>query len=194
MCKIKTFIVKPLSSKKENISLIISFILILLVSGVILKIRYKPKYEQKISKTEISSFKTLNNVELGLYSDLRNSLFDLSMIYEETKKIPQIETLVSEEIPPYSKDSSWKQRGSINWIYLIHEDDIHYLGVSNDVKKIGTFLIDFNKENIRESDIYYTKENFPIEAAKKDLDDYMHLFKKLIPYTGNEERKKFKGE
>ncbi len=183
-----------MSSKKENISLLISFILIILISGIILKFRHRPKYEQTILENEISSYSDLNSVELGIYSDIKNSLFDISMIYDEDGKIPKIEMLQEEAIPPYVKDTTWKQRGNIDWTYFEHDNLIYYLGISNDVNKIGSFLLEFNLENIEASDVFFSKENFPIENFKKDMDEYANLFKKIVPYTGKEERKKFKGE
>lgn len=194
MCKIKTFIVKPLSSKKENISLLVSFILIILISGIILKIRYQPKYEQTILENEISSYSALNSIELGIYSDIKNSLFDITMMYDQDGEVPNIETLQEEAIPPYVEDTTWEQRGFIDWTYFKHDDHTYYLGISDNVNKIGTFLIELNMKDIEASKIFFTKENFPIESFKKDMDNYAGLFKKIVPYTGKEERKKFKGE
>ncbi len=194
MRKIKTFIVKPLSSKKENISLLVSFILIILLSFAILRFRYQPEYKQVIDEHEISSYSSLNSIELGIYSDLKNSLFDISLMFEEKKELPSIEALISEEIPPYVNDATWKQRGSIDWIYMEHDNFVFYLGVSNDVKKIGTFLVKLNKKKIENSDIYFTRKKFPVENLEEDFGKYIGLFKKIVPYTGQEERKKFKGE
>lgn len=75
-----------------------------------------------------------------------------------------------------------------------HDNFIYYIGISDNIKKVGTFLIKLNKEKIENSNIYFTKENINIENLKKNFDQYIRLFKKIIPYTGQEERKKFKGE
>lgn len=193
MIKIKTYIVKPFSSKKENIILLISFFFLLLFAGIILKIRYKPHYQQTINAGEISAYNELNSIELGLYSDIKNSLTDMTLLKEENGKLPNIFLLQEEEIPPYEKDNTWEQRGAMEWTFFSHEDTNYYLGISQK-EEIGNFLIAINEENISESEIFFTKANIPIEETLNDTDKYMELFKKIVPYTGNDERKKFKGE
>ncbi len=52
----------------------------------------------------------------------------------------------------------------------------------------------FNNENIDESDIFYMKETPSFEDIEKNFEKYEHILKKIVPYTGNDERKKFTGE
>ena len=73
--KINTYIVKPLSSKKENIFLILAFFILILVAAIALKIRQRVEYKIDIKEDEIVSYEVLNNIELGIYSDIKNSLF-----------------------------------------------------------------------------------------------------------------------
>ena len=73
--KINTYIVKPLSSKKENIFLILAFFILIFVAAIALKIRHRSDYEITLKDDEIVSYEILNNIELGVYSDIKNSLF-----------------------------------------------------------------------------------------------------------------------
>ena len=54
--------------------------------------------------------------------------------------------------------------------------------------------IKFNNENMDESDIFYMKETPSFEDIEKNFEKYEHILKKIVPYTGNDERKKFTGE
>ena len=48
--------------------------------------------------------------------------------------------------------------------------------------------------SIDTSDIFYMNETPTIKDIEKNFEKYEQIFKKIIPYTGNDERKKFVGE
>ena len=189
MIKINTYIVKPLSSKKENIFLILAFIVLILLAGIALKIRHRTDYEINLQENEIISYEVLDNIELGLYSDIKNSLVDIAQLKAENNALPEIEDLVTEEIPPYFKDVTWEQRGAMEWKKIKHENEDYYVGIGNE--KIGTFLIKFNDANIDESDVFYMKDKVSFEEIEKNFEKYEHIMKKIVPYTGNDERQKY---
>lgn len=189
MIKINTYVVKPLSSKKENIFLILAFFVLILFAGIALKIRHRTDYEINLQENEIISYEVLDNIELGLYSDIKNSLVDISQIKAENNALPEIEDLVAEEIPPYYKDVTWEQRGAMEWKKIKHDNEDYYVGIGNE--KIGTFLIKFNDANIDESDIFYMKDKVSFEDVEKNFEKYEHIMKKIVPYTGNDERQKY---
>ncbi len=189
MIKINTYVVKPLSSKKENIFLILAFIVLILLAGIALKIRHRTDYEIDLQENEIISYEVLDNIELGLYSDIKNSLVDISQIKAENNALPEIEDLVTEEIPPYFKDVTWEQRGAMEWKKIKHDNEDYYVGIGNE--KIGTFLIKFNDANIDESDIFYMKDKVSFEEIEKNFEKYEHIVKKIVPYTGDDERQKY---
>ena len=60
--KINTYIVKPLSSKKENIFLILAFFILILVAAIALKIRQRVEYKIDIKEDEIVFYEVLNNI------------------------------------------------------------------------------------------------------------------------------------
>ena len=126
MIKINTYIVKPLSSKKENIFLILAFIVLILLAGIALKIRHRTDYEINLQENEIISYEVLDNIELGLYSDIKNSLVDIAQLKAENNALPEIEDLVTEEIPPYFKDVTWEQRGAMEWKKIKHDNEDYY--------------------------------------------------------------------
>lgn len=189
MIKINTYVVKPLSSKKENIFLILAFIVLILLAGIALKIRHRTDYEINLQENEIISYEVLDNIELGLYSDIKNSLVDIAQLKAENNALPEIEDLVTEEIPPYFKDVTWEQRGAMEWKKIKHDNEDYYVGIGNE--KIGTFLIKFNDANIDESDIFYMKDKVSFEEIEKNFEKYEHIVKKIVPYTGDDERQKY---
>ena len=187
----KTYTVKPLSSKRENICLIITIATIFILSGILLQIRIKPINTQKISKTEISSYKELNSIELGVYSEILNSLTEIEMLIKNNK-YPSIAELENEEIPPFSKTTMINQEKDISWKLTFHDGTPLYIGSSTNTKKIGNFIIQINGNDITKSDIFYSKEPIDFYIVEKDFETAKSKMKKIIPYTGADERKKFK--
>lgn len=191
MIKINKYVVKPLSSKKENVFLILAFFILISFAAIALKIRHRAEYTVAVKENEIVSFESLNNIELGVYSDIKNSLVDIAQMTEDGA-LPSLETLATEEIPPYFKDVTWEQRGAVEWDYFQHDNENFFIGRGNG--KVGTFLIKFNMSSIDTSDIFYMNETPTIKDIEKNFEKYEQIFKKIIPYTGNDERKKFVGE
>ena len=192
MIKINTYIVKPLSSKKENIFLIFAFFVLIALAALTLKIRQRTEYKIDIKEDEIVSYEVLNNIELGIYSDIKNSLVDISQLKDENNSLPSLKVLAEEEIPPYFKDITWEQRGAVEWTTFKHDNGDYFIGRGNG--KVGIFLVKFNNKNIDESEIFYMKETPSFEDIEKNFEKYEHILKKIVPYTGNDERKKFTGE
>ena len=192
MIKINTYIVKPLSSKKENIFLILAFFILISLAAITLKIRQRTEYKIDIKEDEIVSYEVLNNIELGIYSDIKNSLVDISQLKDENNSLPSLKVLAEEEIPPYFKDITWEQRGAVEWTTFKHDNGDYFIGRGNG--KVGIFLVKFNNKNIDESEIFYMKETPSFEDIEKNFEKYEHILKKIVPYIGNDERKKFTGE
>lgn len=193
MFKIKKFTVQPLSSKKENFYLLLTFCVLIFFAILLLKFRYRERYEQQIQANEISAFSELNNIESSIYSDILNSVVEINLLYDENKEFPNPEILDTEEIPPYHKDEIWQQKGALEWKIFEHDDEIHYLGISSS-SEIGSFLLKFNKNSIEAAEVFYTKENLPNIDSIEKLEKYESILKKVVPYTGGDERKKFKEE
>ena len=66
---------------------------------------------------------------------------------------------------------------------------ITMIGIGNE--RIGTFLVKFNDANIDESDIFYMKDKVSFKDIEKNFEKYEHIMKKIVPYTGNDERQKY---
>ena len=192
MIKINTYIVKPLSSKKENIFLILAFFILISLAAITLKIRQRTEYKIDIKEDEIVSYEVLNNIELGIYSDIKNSLVDISQLKDENNSLPSLKVLAEEEIPPYFKDITWEQRGAVEWTTFKHDNEDYFIGRGNG--KVGIFLVKFNNKNIDESEIFYMKETPSFEDIEKNFEKYEHIAKKIVPFTGNDERRKLTGE
>lgn len=162
------------------------------MAGTALKLRYKKQYNQAITNNEISAFSDLNSIESSIYSDILNSIVEISLYKKQNSShlLPSIQELEEEEIPPYYKDKVWEQKGAIDWLSFIHDEKICYLGISSK-KDIGSFLLVINEDNIEKNDIFFTREKLNKDRILKNWENYENLFKKIIPYTGEEQRKNY---
>ena len=172
--------------------LILAFFILLSMAAIALKLRQRVDYEINTKEDEIISYEVLNNIELGIYSDIKNSLVDISQLRDEQNSLPSLELLAEEEIPPYFKDITWEQRGAVEWITFKHDGEDYFIGKGDG--KVGTFLVKFNNENIDESDILYMKETPSFDDIEKNFEKYENIAKKIVPFTGNDERRKLTGE
>lgn len=193
MFKINRFVIKPLTSKKENFYLLLTFLILISFATILLRMRYKEPYTQEIQSGEISAFSSLNNIESSIYADILNSLVDISILKTELGEIPSVSLLDEEEIPPYHKDKIWEQKGALDWNEFKHDNTFFYLGISS-TEQIGSFLVELNKDDIGKSNVFYMDKKIPKEDVLKNFEKYEDNFKKIVPYTGEDERKKFKGE
>ena len=194
MIVIAIYKVKSLSSKKESFYLILTFIFLLLISTIILKLRVKPLVQQIIRENEISSYKSLNNIEIEIYSEILNSFVEIDMLKNENGVYPTILLLEKENIPPYYKDNSWKKKGSIEWKLIFHDDIPLYIGQSQNLDLIGNFLIEIDTNNLEKSKIYYFKEKINDKIFENNYESIKPKLKCIIPYTGKNEKQKIKEE
>ena len=58
---------------------------------------------------------------------------------------------------------------------------------------MGIFIIKLN-ENPENSDVFYLHEKVSLEKLETNFEKYESLAKKVIPYTGGDERQKFVGK
>lgn len=187
----KSVSIQPLSSRKENIFLLTIIAVILVIAYTLIQMTAKPDEGQEVLDYQISAYKDLSNVENSFYTDLTNSLIDIQAIYEEEGKIPEIHTLEEERISPFVRDSIWENRGSLEWRLLKKDGKSYYLGISKNVNVVGNFLLAFDESNMDKSKIYFNQEQDDGRSLPHSIAHIKEHWKEVLPYTGQEERKKF---
>lgn len=188
----KSEVVKPLNSKKENVYILIAFIVILVVASTIHSFNKIVDDSKIIGQNEISLYKEMNNVESGTYSEIINSLHEIEFLKEDGR-VPDVDTLSSEEISPFFKDPSWENKGSIEWYNFVDHGTVYYLGISGNLEISGNFLISIDREDVTKSNVYYSKNDVGNLFSDGRYHEVMALFKKIVAYTGEDESSKFRG-
>ena len=192
MVKIVTEKLKPSSSKKENIALSITVIVILLAAFFLIKMRKPQTVEQKIKSGEVSSYSDFSSIEAGIYADLTNFVSEIKMKGND-EKLPTIKQLEDELIPPFTKDITWEERGKITWEKIDKNKKTYYVGLCENVMTSGNFVVmidDKNRENIK---ILFIKTHLHKDEIEFAIDENFPGWKEIVPYTGENERQKFEG-
>lgn len=193
MVKIVTEKLKPSSSKKENIALSITVIVILLAAFFLIKMRKPQTVEQKIKSGEVSSYSDFSSIEAGIYADLTNFVSEIKMKGND-EKLPTIKQLEDELIPPFTKDITWEERGKITWEKIDKNKKTYYVGLCENVMTSGNFVVmidDKNRENIK---ILFIKTHLHKDEIEFAIDENFPGWKEIVPYTGENERQKFEGK
>ena len=193
MVKIVTEKLKPSSSKKENIALSITVIVILLAAFFLIKMRKPQTVEQKIKSGEVSSYSDFSSIEAGIYADLTNFVSEIRMKGND-EKLPTIKQLEDELIPPFTKDITWEERGKITWEKIDKNKKTYYVGLCENVMTSGNFIVmidDKNRENIK---ILFIKTHLHKDEIEFAIDENFPGWKEIVPYTGENERQKFEGK
>ena len=193
MVKIVTEKLKPSSSKKENIALSITVIVILLAAFFLIKMRKPQTVEQKIKSGEVSSYSDFSSIEAGIYADLTNFVSEIKMKGND-EKLPTIKQLEDELIPPFTKDITWEERGKITWEKIDKNKKTYYVGLCENVMTSGYFIVmidDKNRENIK---ILFIKTHLHKDEIEFAIDENFPGWKEIVPYTGENERQKFEGK
>lgn len=180
--------IKPLSSKKETIWILLLVLIILGLSYVLINSTRKEIENQSIKNNQISAYNELSNINNSFYSDILNSLVEIELIYEENNEIPNIDVLEEEELSPFVKDNIWENRGSLKWSKGNLGKTIYYIGLSQDLKTVGNFLILFSSD-IEKSRIFYNDEK--LTNINITLENINSHWKEILPYTGKDERRKY---
>jgi hypothetical protein len=191
--KIVTEKLKPSSSKKENIALSITVIVILLAAFFLIKMRKPQTVEQKIKSGEVSSYSDFSSIEAGIYADLTNFVSEIKMKGND-EKLPTIKQLEDELIPPFTKDITWEERGKITWEKINKNKKTYYVGLCENVMTSGNFIVmidDKNRENIK---ILFIKTHLHKDEIEFAIDENFPGWKEIVPYTGENERQKFEGK
>ena len=193
---IKTKLVEPASSKKENILVLIFILLLMIFAGILLRLTKVKKISKEINNNEIISTE-LNTIENTIFTELQIFAQDFDMIVSEDKKRPTPQILDEEKYyPPFVKDASWEAKGEHKWYMYTNNYDVYYIGISSNYDVSGDFVLVINTKT-NDFFIKYSKEVLKDIKEKEDIHnliDKVNKMKKIIAYTGEDLIKEARGE
>ncbi|MCP4114593.1 MAG: hypothetical protein GY737_04185 [Desulfobacteraceae bacterium] len=204
-------IVKPVSTKSEVIYLFVAVAVVVMIAGGVIAGRIRPSDEKVLKAHQISAFRDLATLEQGTFNDLYAAAMEINELHGMgDEEWPSLATLENEFMPPFVKDQVWEKRGSLAWEQRVPWSGTRhvalYLGVPRDAGGFGCFLLVMLHDHAGKRPGTDTVEHAPYEIWHHDEPDVAFPeivtdqalmakgWKEVVPYKGEEEVKRLKGE
>ncbi|MGD9823600.1 DUF6162 family protein [Desulfobacter sp.] len=209
--EMQQYIVKPVSTRAEVIWLLVTVALVVAVSGSVIAARTRPGDHNVLSAHQISAFEDLDTLEQGTFNDLYAAAMDIESIHDEQDDAwPSPKDLSAQGIPPFTRDRVWETRGRMAWEQkTLNSGTRHmavYFGRPGSEQAPGCFLLIMQHSHGTPQVGKTGPEHGPWEIWHHDragigfpgtvTDPGLIAkgWKEVVPYKGEEEVKRLKGE
>jgi hypothetical protein len=204
-------IVKPVGTRSEVIYLFVAVVVVVVIAGGVIAGRIRPSDEKVLKDHQISAFRDLDTLEQGTFNDLYAAAMEINELHGTgDEEWPSLATLEEAFMPPFLHDQVWEKRGRLGWELQVpwsgRRHVALYFGVPRDAGSFGCFLLVMLHEHSGSLPGADTVEHAPYEiwhhgdsnvAFPEIVTDQGLMakgWKEVVPYTGEEEVKRLKGE
>jgi hypothetical protein len=169
---------------------------------------------QPLYDWQISAFDDLSGADQAIYNALYTAKDEIPLIYDDINlfnrpgqkfRWPNLDDFQDWLLPPFHRDSSWEQNGSLEW--TLHEPlaegemqgSIMYLGTNGTLPGQGSFLLVIGHvhagfQNNNAMRIWWHEKN-RVEMPESGFQDKLILtgWREVVPYSGALEVKRLFG-
>ncbi len=169
----------------------------------------------KLYDWQISAFEGLSGADQAIYNSLYTVKDEIPLIYDDINlfnepgqkfRWPNLQDFEDVLLPPFYKDTSWEQNGSLQW--TLHEPlaegemqgSTMYLGTDGTLPGQGSFLLIIGHvhagfTNNNAIVIWWNAKNH-VEMPESGFQDKLILqgWRQVVPYSGDLEVKRLFGE
>jgi len=170
---------------------------------------------EPIYEWQVSAFDTLTGADQAIYNALFTAKDDIPYIYDDINintpdnavfRWPSLEDLQAAQLPPFLKDRSWEQNGSLKWTLFEPlakgemQGSTMYLGTDGTQPKQGSFLLVIghthagvqNKNTIA---IWWSAKNHVVMPQSGFRDGLiLQGWREVVPHNGAQEVKRIFGD
>lgn len=198
-------IVKPSSSRWELFILIAGIIGLLLATGSYVLKYGQQSQSQELQSWQISAFSGLSEVDQAIYSSLYTAQEDIGWIQYEIGPWPDIAVLEEYLIPPFVKDISWTNTGSVEWNYrdVVQEGEMQgytlYHGSNGTAENQSAYIVVIGHlhagNTMSNHNTIWIHENptQSMPATSKIQSLVLDGWLNVVPYSGRDELERLKG-
>ena len=210
-----TIEVQPSGSRGE--SLFVAAVALALCAALALYVRIEGRsYEpDPIQEWQVSAFNTLTGADQAIYNSLYTVKDEIPYIYDDINMFnqpgdkfrwPDLEVFQDYLLPPFYRDTSWEQNGSLQWSLFepLAEGEMQgstmYLGTDGSLPNQGSFLLVIGHvhagiTNNNAIQIWWHAANH-VEMPESGFRDGLILanWKEVVPYSGAEEIERIFGD
>ena len=208
-------VVRPAGSQPEGLALIAVTACIAGLLGSYVALSGRQDNTPELFEWQISAFNTLEGADQAIYNSLFTVKDEIPYIYDDINlfnepdekfRWPNLEDFQEWLLPPFYKDTSWEQNGSLEW--TLHEPlaegemqgSTMYLGTNGRLADQGSFLLIIGHvhagiTNNNAIQIWYNSDR-SIAMPESGFQDSLirEGWQLVIPYQGDQEVERLFGE
>lgn len=210
-----TIQVRPSDSRYEGLALIA--LTVVLVGGLALYVEETGQNvePEAIYGWQVSAFSSLTGADQAIYNSLYTVKDEIPYIYDDINFFnapgekfhwPNLQDFQDYLLPPFFRDTSWEQNGSLQWSLYepLAEGEMQgstmYLGTDGQLLAQGSFLLVIHHvhagfTNTNAMTIWWSEDNHA-EMPENGFRDSLILrgWREVVAYSGNQEVERIFGE
>jgi hypothetical protein len=210
-----TFEVRPAGGRYEGLALLAATLGVLGILALYVGERGRDAQAELIYEWQVSAFNTLTGADQAIYNSLYTVKDEIPYIYDDINlfnepdekfRWPNLEDFQAFLLPPFYKDTSWEQNGSLQWSLYepLAEGEMQgstiYLGTDGQLPGQGSFLLVIGHvhagfQNNNAIVIWWNEANH-VEMPESGFRDSLILrnWKEVVAYSGAQEVERIFGE
>jgi hypothetical protein len=210
-----TDVIQPAGSRAEGLGLLAATICVIAILAGWVAINGRGDDTVELLEWQISAFETLEGADQAVYNSLYTVKDEIPYIYDDINMFnqpgekfrwPNLQDFQDWLLPPFYKDTSWEQNGSLQWSLYepLAEGEMQgstmYLGTDGRLDDQGSFLLvighvhaGFTNNNAIQ--IWYNADRH-VEMPESGFQDSLILegWKLVVPYSGDQEVERLFGD
>lgn len=210
-----TWEVRPAGSRFEGLLIGASILAVVVIVAVYVRLNGRDAEPPPIYDWQVSAFATLTGADQAIYNSLYTVKDEIPYIYDDINMYnlpgekfhwPTLENFQDYLLPPFYRDTSWEQTGSLQWSLFepLAEGEMQgstmYLGTDGSLPNQGSFLLVIGHvhagfTNNNAIVIWWNPANHA-EMPESGFRDGLILrgWKEVVPYSGDQEVKRIFGD
>ena len=207
-------LVEPAGARREGLALAAATLAILVVLALYVRALGRDETVEPLLEWQVSAFDTLTGANQAIYNSLYTVKDEIPFIYDDINRFnppgvkfrwPDLDNFQDWLLPPFYKDTSWQQNGSLQWSLYepLAEGEMQgstmYLGTDGTLPGQGSFLLVIGHvhagfTNNNAIVIWWNDKNH-VEMPQSGFRDGLILqgWKEVVPYVGAQEVRRLFG-
>ena len=207
--------VKPAGARFEGWALLAATLVVIATLTVYVRVNGKETGPPKLYDWQVSSFGELQGADQAIYNALYTVKDEIPLIFDDINAFnapgvkfrwPDLQDFEDVLLPPFYKDTSWEQNGSVTWrLYApLPEGEMQgstmYLGTDGKLPMQGSFLLIIGHvhagfTNTNAIVIWWNKLNH-VEMPESGFNDTLirQGWRQVVAYSGDLEVKRLFGD
>jgi hypothetical protein len=201
-------LVRPAGSRLEGLALAAATLAVIGVLALYVQQRGQENEPAPLYEWQVSAFATLTGADQAIYNSLYTVKDEIPFIYDDINQFnppgvkfrwPNLDDFQDWLLPPFYRDTSWEQNGSLQWTLFepLAEGEMQgstmYLGTDGTLPEQGSFLLIIGHvhagiTNNNAIAIWWNPARH-VEMPESGFRDGLILqgWKEVVPYSGAQE-------